>query len=81
MIGTYEHVLIEGADEVSALFFYSYIVDESGDYYTPNGGAVLDINKVVLTDGKVTIDITSCVEEFCRINLSDIEDKITENIN
>jgi len=77
MRGEYPYYLTE---DVNVLFFYSYEVDRSGDHWTPNGGTTLDIDKVELTDGKVTIDITSCVDELCGISISDIEDQIQEQI-
>jgi len=77
MISTYTHVLTE---DVHVLFFYSYEVDDSGDWHTPNGGTTIDINKVVLSNYKVSVDITDCVEELCNLSISDIEDTIQQTI-
>lgn len=77
MKGTYEFDLGGG---VFALFSYSYERDTSGDYWTPNGGDTIDIDKVELTDGKSVLDITHCVDELCGISISDIEDKIQLDI-
>ena len=77
MKGTYEFDLGGG---VYALFSYSYEPDTSGDYYTPNGGATLDIHKVTLEDGKSSVDITHCIDELCAISITDIEDKIQTHI-
>jgi hypothetical protein len=75
MKGTYCHTLTE---DVSVLFFYEYIVDDSGDYHTPNGGATLDIHKVELTDGVSVVDITSCIDDLCGLRITDIEDLIKD---
>lgn len=74
----YELWLCEG---VSALVSYYYETDESGDHLTPNGGAIMEIHKIVLTDGVHSIDITSAVDTLCSKTIDQIEDEIIESLN
>ena len=74
--GTYSHPM--GA--VSALFFYCvHPAVESHDYDVPSTPMEIEIQKVFLTDDKVTIEVTSCIEELCGLNLAEIENQIMES--
>jgi hypothetical protein len=76
--GEYELWLCEG---VSALVSYYYETDESGDDITPNGGAIMEIHKIVLTNGVHDIDITSAVDTLCETTIDKIEDQIIESLS
>jgi len=78
VIDDYEMWLSEG---VSALVSYYYETDESGDDRTPNAGAIMEIHKVVLTDGVQTIDITAAIDTLCNKTIDQIEDEIIESLN
>lgn len=78
MKGQYCHILQEGA--IFALFSYSLIPRvKSWDYDVPDTPAEVEILRVEITNGPCTIDITSCVEELCGLDLSEIENQILEN--
>jgi len=74
-IGTYS---IQWARLPRSFFYCIHPAVESHDYDVPSTPMEVEIQKVFLTDGKVTIEVTSCIEELCGLNLAEIENQITE---